>query len=592
MGIVAGRAVLAPGTWRSRVGEAAALAAEVVAADGSTVQEVIDALRAAIAALPAPGLSSGEAAALIAAQEGGRSYQARRALLELLLARVGDPDTYRVSGAVGPTVAAENLGARLTASSASSEQYLRVDVRKQDAATGAVTERYDPLVLARASVSGIADAGTGEVLNTAGQYRSFPLLHEGVPAAQSLRVGRNGDDLLVGFGAAEAATDYGIAVSAVAERVDAGRLQQALESLAPGTVAGAFLRDVPAAAYGAALPAAAGKKPGELFVVEGPPPALYWLKPGAAGAVSNRNRVRVVAQAGGGAAFAAWEHGFSAAATPENHDRFLGGLARRQEPGAANQYRYEVYLRHSLLAGAGIGSARDDGVKFYATVGGAVRAFKRFAGGAEVVYRGQRYVEYATDAIANLPAFADGTTYDLLLWTDSGGAAPLNYQPATRRAAGAWELVSRLGHVGRLIAKAALPAAPGAAGTRIRPVWAIEAAFSADWTTPASGHQLGDLNFKGCSPRQGIVIRTKIGGVVTSCASFAHVPGLVSSHDSLPEQTVRKYVLTTANADNRTHNLILEYWNRYRNRPWERLRWLSCGDALAANTTIEVLEWV
>lgn len=440
MSLAKDREVLAPGTWRARFGQAAALAAEVASADGSSVQEVMDALRAAIAALPPAGLNAGEVAA-------------------------------------------------------------RID-----------------------------------------------------------------------------------------ERIDAGWLKEALEFLAPGSVSGAWLHGAPVS-YGSALPAAAGRAAGELFVVEGPPPLLYWLKPGAAAAVTNRNRVQVAAQAGAGAAFAAWEHGFSAASAPENDGDFLGSLARLPA-AAANQYRYSIYLRQDALADLGIDVARDDGVKFYATVGGEVRAFKRWAAGDEVIYRGQRYAEFATDAIANLAAFTDGTTYDVLFWSDSGGSAPIDYKPATRRAAGSWELLSRLGHVGRLIAKLALPAAPGAAGTKISTIWTVESAFSSDWTTPQAGHQRGDLNFKGCAPQPGIVIRTKVGADVTSCYSIPYLPAAAPSNDSQEDQTIRRYFLATAKPREGRRNVTMEYWNRFRNQPWVRLRLFSGGDALSANTTIEVLEWV
>lgn len=553
---------------------------------GSSVQEVIAALQAAVAALP----TSSAAAALIAAQEGGRGAQARRAVLDLLLARAGSPAAYRASGALGPAAAAENLGERLAASA---DEYLRLDVRKLNSVTGAVTEKYDPLLLARASVAGLADAGSGEVLNTAGQYRSFPLLQEGAPAAQALRVGRNGAALLVGFDAEENAA-YRITVSAVAERVDAAALQQALESLPPATMAGGFLSNV-AAAHGAALPAVGERKPGELFVVAGPPPALYWLRPAAAVAVTNRNRVQVVAQAGSGAAFEAWEDGFSAAATPENDGDFLGALARRAEPQTANRYRYAVYLRQSMLAGLGIDAARDGGVKCYATVGGAVRAFKRFAEASEVVYRGQRYAEFATDAIADLPAFVQGTTYSLLFWTDAGGAAPLEYKPASRQAAGAWELVSRLGHIGRLIAKRALPTAPGGPGAQLsEQVWTVESAFADDWRQQTQGGSKGDLQFHGFSSQPGIVVRTKVGAVVTSCWSFPFTPGLAPNDDSnwpTATDSYRQYLLPTS-SDAVARNVVLEFRDRARGQPKERLRLRSCGDTLEANATIEVLEWV
>ncbi len=445
MALAAEREVLAPGTWRARFGQAVALAAEVREAAGGSMQEVVDALRAAIAGLPPAGLNASQVAA-------------------------------------------------------------RID-----------------------------------------------------------------------------------------ERIDAGWLREALEFLAPGTVSGAWLGGAPVT-YGSALPAVDGRAAGELFVVEGPPPELYWLRPGAAAPVTNRNRVRVVGQRGAGAAFAAWEDGFGAAAAPENDGNFLGSLARL-EATAASQYRYSVYLRQSMLAGLGIGVERDDAVKFHATVGGAVRAFKRLASGDQVFYRGQRYAEFATDAIANLPAFADGTTYDVLFWSDSGGAAPIDYKPAARRGAGSWELLSRLGHVGRLIAKtAALPTAPGAAGTAIRPVWTIEAAFSADWTTPQPGpsnaHQVGDLNFRGCPSHQGIVIRTKVGGAVTSCYSIPNLPAVAPGNDAQADQTIRRYFLTTAAAGGGRRNVTMEYWNRFRNRPLLRLRFYSGGDALSANTTLEVLEWV
>lgn len=347
--------------------------------------------------------------------------------------------------------------------------------------------------------------------------------------------------------------------------------------------------------FGAALPRAADKTPGDLFVLEGPPAALYWLKPGAVAAVTNRNRVQVVAQGDPGASFQAWEDGFSPAAAPENDDNFLGALVRRQQrPAAANRHRYSIYLRQSMLAGLGIDAARDNGVKFYATVGGAVRAFKRLdelSGrySHEVVYRGESYAEFETDSLAGLTGFTRGTTYSVLFWTDAAGRRPLNYKPATRRAAAAWEQVPPPRHVGRLIASFALPAAPPAAGVVLPGRWTVAAEFRSAYSSP----EAGTLDSAKCLPdgQPGVVVRIKVGGVVTTCAPHPWALGQAPSRSAQAGHSWTQYYVPTTR-DTVRRNVTLELQRHYTTRYADRLVLFSAGDSLLPNTTVEVLEWV
>lgn len=394
--------------------------------------------------LSAQGLTADQVAAAIAAQEGQQSSDVLDAILGLLLRRTGDSESFTFSGYVGrATDAAENFGSRLDADD---DLVLRIDVQLLNEISGAVLATYDPILVVRATISALSDAGSTELLNTDAKRISYPLLVSGVPPAsgQELRIGRNGTGLLIGFGVAESVA-YRVTASGLDETVDAEGVQSALQSLPDGSVDGHALRDVPVS-YGATLPAVASSQPGTLFVQETAAGSgnLRWLRPAAAVPTPNRNRVQVVAQAAD-QAYRGWEDDpYDPSKTPDNYQQLLGGL-ERIPIGSTTTAVYSVYLRESLLSGLGIDTAQDNGVKVQIGLFGEMRPFKRFSENdlrlgptTEITARGVTYLQFRTDPIANAPQFAVGTTYSLLFWQTSNNSA-VNFKPATSRAPAAWE---------------------------------------------------------------------------------------------------------------------------------------------------------
>ena len=279
--------------------------------------------------LSTTGLTADQVEAAIAAQEGQQSSDVLDAILGLLLRRTGDSESFTYSGAVGrATDAAENFGSRLDADD---DVVLRIDVQKLHAISGAVLATYDPILVVRATISALTDAGSTDLLNTDAKRLSYPLRVSGAPASsgQEIRVGRNGTGLLIGFGVAEASVAYRVTASGLDETVDAQGVASALQSLPTASVDGHALRDVPVS-YSATLPAIASEQPGTLFIQETAGVGkLMWARPAGAVPTPSRNRVQVVAQGSDGLAYAGFrDAAYDPAKTPDNYNQLLGGLER------------------------------------------------------------------------------------------------------------------------------------------------------------------------------------------------------------------------------------------------------------------------
>ena len=389
------------------------------------------------------GLTADQVQAAIAAQEGQQSSTVLEAILGLLLVRTGDTETFNISGALGPAVAGEDLGSRLDADD---DEVIRLDVQLQDSVTGAVTATYDPILVVRADILALTDSGSAQLLNAAGEYREYPLRKSGVPGSQAIRVGRNGSNLVLAFGAA-ANGAYRVTASGLGEHVDAEAVASALRSLPTGSVNGHALSDVPVS-YGATLPTVATATPGALFVQETAGKGnLLWMRPAGSAPTPARNRVTVVAQAqaGSGLAYGGWvDPTYDPSKTPDNYNELLGGLSRIHVSANPDRYVYSIYLRDSMLAGMGINADSDNTVKFSVGLQGEMRAFKRFSANdpqlgqtVEVTSRGITYIQFRTDP-GDLPGFTVGTTYTLLFWAAADNSA-INFKPATSRAPAAWE---------------------------------------------------------------------------------------------------------------------------------------------------------
>ena len=395
--------------------------------------------------LDATGLTAAQVEAAIAAQEGQQSSAMLQALLGVLLSRTGDTETFNVSGALGPTEAGEDLGSRLDADD---DEVIRLDVQRQNSTTGAVTASYEPILIVRSQILALTDSGVAKVLDTAAEYRAYPLRQGGAPTAQSIRIGRHGNNMVLAFGAAETAA-YRITASGLGEHVPAEAVASALRSLPTGSVDGHALTDVPVS-YGAALPAVATATPGALYVKETAGKGrIYWMRPAGEAPTPARNRVQIVAQASDGLAYAGWADAtFDPVKSPDNHNQLLGGM-ERIHIGGTNTYVYAALLRYSMLADMGITTDPDDtNAKFSMDIFGEMRGMKRFTENdprlgqtVEVSARGMTYVQFRTDPITgetNAPNFVAGTTYSFLFWKASDNSA-INFKPAMSRAPAAWE---------------------------------------------------------------------------------------------------------------------------------------------------------
>ena len=300
--------------------------------------------------LSTTGLTADQVEAAIAAQEGRQSSDVLAALLSLLLHPTGDSEQTTFSGTVGPTVRAENLGARLDTDD---ELVLRIDVQQLQVIDGSVITTFDPILASRARITALTDAGAAQLLDTPAERIAYPLRVAGTPAAsgQELLLGHRGTGILVALGAAETGVSYRVSVSGLDESVDAQAVAAALQALPAGSVDGQALHDVPVS-YGSTLPAVASSTASSLFVLEESGAGeLRWLRPAAATPTTNRNRLQIVAAGAGGTPCCA-----SGSATPDNHGRLLGGL-ERDRVGATNTYTLTVWLRESMLADLGITEA-------------------------------------------------------------------------------------------------------------------------------------------------------------------------------------------------------------------------------------------
>lgn len=391
--------------------------------------------------LSTTGLTADQVEAAIAAQEGQQSSDVLAALLALLLHPTGDSEQTTFSGTVGPTVRAENLGARLDTDD---ELVLRIDVQQLQVIDGSVITTFDPILASRARITALTDAGSAQLLDAAAKRIAYPLRVAGTPAAsgQELLLGHRGTGILVALGAAETGVSYRVTVSGLDEAVDAQAVAAALQALPAGSVDGQALHDVPVS-YGSTLPAVASSTASTLFVLEeSGAGSLRWLRPAAATPTTNRNRLQIVAAGAGGTPCCA-----SGSATPDNHGRLLGGLQRTQV-GATNTYALTVWLRESMLADLGI--TETVGVSAVQIgLHGEMTAVARYGPsaappgptGTARSDDGVTYVGYRTAplAAASAPAFVAGTTYSVLLWRVSDNGA-VNVKPATTRSAAAWEL--------------------------------------------------------------------------------------------------------------------------------------------------------
>jgi len=389
----------------------------------------------------AAGLTADQVRALIAAQEGQQSSDVLAALLALLLHPTGDSESTTFSGAVGPTVRAENLGARLDTDD---ELVLRIDVQQLQVISGAVVTTFDPILASRSRITALTDAGSAQLLDADAKRISYPLRVAGTPAAsgQEILLGHRGTGILVALGAAETGVSYRVSVSGLDEAVDAQAVAAALQALPAGSVDGQALHDVPVS-YGSTLPAVANSTAGALFVLEeSGAGSLRWLRPAAATPTTNRNRLQIVAAEAGGTPCCA-----SGSATPDNYGRLLGGLERAQV-GSTNTYVFTVWLRESMLADLNISEAV--GVSAVQIgLHGEMTAVSRYGPsaappgptGTARSDDGVQYLAYRTAplAAASAPAFVAGTTYSVLLWRVSDNGA-VNVKPATTRSAAAWEL--------------------------------------------------------------------------------------------------------------------------------------------------------
>lgn len=398
--------------------------------------------------LSTTGLTADQVEAAIAAQEGQQSSDVLDAILGLLLRRTGDSESFTYSGDVGrATDAAENFGTRLDADD---DVVLRIDSQKLHAISGVVLATYDPILVVRATISALTDAGSTDLLNSAAKRLSYPLRVSGVPASsgQEIRVGRNGTGLLIGFGVAESGVAYRVTASGLDETVDAQGVASALRSLPVASVDGHALKNVPIS-YGATLPAVASSTPGSLFVREtAGVGSLRWLRPAGAVPTPSRNRVQIVAQASDGLAYRGWEdHPYDPTKAPDNYNRLVGAL-ERIHIGGTNDYVYSVYLRDSMLADMGITTEVTSTPAVQIGLFGEMRPFRRWAASdprlgqtVEVSSEGITYVQYRTAPITGqtgAPNFVSGTTYDLLFWSASNNSA-INFKPATTRSPAAWE---------------------------------------------------------------------------------------------------------------------------------------------------------
>lgn len=377
----------------------------------------------------------------LAAQEGQQSADVLAALLALLLHPTGDSEQTTFSGTVGPTVRAENLGARLDTDD---ELVLRIDVQQLQVIDGSVITTFDPILASRARITALTDAGAAQLLDTPAERIAYPLRVAGVPAAsgQELLLGHRGTGILVALGAAETGVSYRVSVSGLDESVDAQAVAAALQALPAGSVDGQALHDVPVS-YGSTLPAVASSTASTLFVLEeSGAGSLRWLRPAAATPTTNRNRLQIVAAGAGGTPCCV-----SGATTPDNYGRLLGGLQRTQV-GATTTYVLRIWLRESMLDDVGITAAV--GVSAVQIgLNGEMTAVSRYGPSASPPgptgtarsADGIVYVEYRTAplAAASAPAFTPGTIYSVLLWNVVNNGA-VNIKPATTREPAAWEL--------------------------------------------------------------------------------------------------------------------------------------------------------
>ena len=391
--------------------------------------------------LAATGLTADQVAAAIAAQEGQQSSDVLAALLSLLLHPTGDSEQTTFSGTVGPTVRAENLGARLDTDD---ELVLRIDVQQLQVIDGSVITTFDPILASRARITALTDAGSAQLLDADAKRIAYPLRVAGTPAAsgQEILLGHRGTGILVALGAAETGVSYRVSVSGLDESVDAQAVAAALQALPAGSVDGQALHDVPVS-YGSTLPAVASSTASTLFVLEeSGAGSLRWLRPAAATPTTNRNRLQIVAAGAGGTPCCV-----SGSATPDNYGRLLGGL-ERDRVGATNTYTLTVWLRESMLADLGIAEAA--GVSAVQIgLHGDMTAVSRYGPsaappgptGTARSDDGVTYVGYRTAplAAASAPAFTPGTTYSVLLWNVVNNGA-VNIKPAATREPAAWEL--------------------------------------------------------------------------------------------------------------------------------------------------------
>lgn len=390
--------------------------------------------------LSTTGLTADQVEAAIAAQEGQQSSDVLAALLALLLHPTGDSEQTTFSGTVGPTVRAENLGARLDTDD---ELVLRIDVQQLQVIDGSVITTFDPILASRARITALTDAGSAQLLDAAAKRIAYPLRVAGTPAAsgQELLLGHRGTGILVALGAAETGVSYRVTVSGLGEAVDAQAVAAALQALPAGSVDGQALHDVPVS-YGSTLPAVASSTAGALFVLEGSGAgSLRWLRPAAATPTTNRNRLQFVAAGAGGLACCA-----SGSSTPDNYGRLLGGL-ERDRVGTTNTYTLTIWLRESMLADLGITEAVGSAA-VQIGLHGEMTAVSRYGPsaappgptGTARSDDGVQYLAYRTAplAAASVPAFVGGTTYSALLWSVSDNGA-VNIKPTTTRSPAAWE---------------------------------------------------------------------------------------------------------------------------------------------------------
>ena len=391
--------------------------------------------------LSTTGLTGDQVRALIAAQEGQQSSDVLAALLSLLLHPTGDSEQTTFSGAVGPTVRAENLGARLDTDD---ELVLRIDVQQLQVIDGSVITTFDPILASRARITALTDAGAAQLLDTPAERIAYPLRVAGTPAAsgQELLLGHRGTGILVALGAAETGVSYRVSVSGLDESVDAQAVAAALQALPAGSVDGQALHDVPVS-YGSTLPAVASSTASTLFVLEeSGAGSLRWLRPAAATPTTNRNRLQIVAAGAGGTPCCV-----QGTTTPDNYGRLLGGL-ERDRVGATTTYVLTIWLRESMLAELGITEAV--GVSAVQIgLHGEMTAVARYGSsaappgptGTARSDDGVTYIAYRTAplAAASAPAFVAGTTYSALLWNVVNNGA-VNIKPATTREPAAWEL--------------------------------------------------------------------------------------------------------------------------------------------------------